>query len=146
MLDQHRPEERPDSQGSALSEAMTDKPNIEGFVRETLGCTCPPEVFTTIRDIPADNEGEPRRLLIGERLLIYILDSSEAVEPGCIETWVRKGRAERDSRAMNRFRLVIVADDPVASGPLCEAAFQQTPGVDDRVHLHVVARSAVAAL
>jgi hypothetical protein len=125
---------------------VTTKARIEDLVRDTLGCTCPPEVFTTIRDIPADNEGEPRRLLIGERLLIYILDSSEAVAPGCIATWVRKGRAERDSRAMNRFRLVFVADDPVASGPLCKAAFQQTPGVDDRVHLHVVARSAVAAL
>jgi hypothetical protein len=116
---------------------VTTKARIEGLVRDTLGCTCPPEVFTTIRDIPANNEGRPRRLLIGERLLIYILDSSEAVEPGRIESWAHKGRAERDSRAMNRFRLVIVADDPVASGPLCEAAFQQTPGVDDRVHLHV---------
>ena len=50
---------------------------IERFVRETLGCNCPAEVFARIEDdsLPSTNSGPPiRRIAIGSRLLIYLVD------------------------------------------------------------------------
>ena len=47
---------------------------------------------------------------------------------------------------MNRLRLVIAADDPQALSGLLQPRFDALPGLDERLHLHVLPSGAVAGL
>lgn len=96
---------------------MIPKDEIKHFVQETLGCGCPEEVFRSIEcrwNVRLNSfitlQGA---IVVGNRLLIYITEAGSA---GCIEehlpVLLAAGRKERDERGLNRFRLVIVADDP----------------------------------
>ena len=48
-------------------------PALEHFVRGTLGCKCPDVVFQSITIDRADSH---TRLVVGNRLLIYVFESS----------------------------------------------------------------------
>jgi hypothetical protein len=122
---------------------------IERFVREVLGCTCPPAVFDRVETDPSPCREFPqgvRRIAIGGRLLIYLADRERAESPSAIAKLVRCGLAERDRLGMNRFRLVIATDESDRATDRIKLLFEQTPGIDDRTHLHLVDRSAVAGL
>jgi hypothetical protein len=125
-----------------------DRTRIERFVRDALGCTCPSEVFAVVRDQYLDNDGTHalRRIMIGDRLLVYLIDGARPPDPVHLTTLIREGRQERDRRGLNRFRLVIATEDPATVGPELEASFHRTPEADERVHLHVLERSAIAGL
>jgi hypothetical protein len=120
---------------------------IKSFVRDTLGCTCPDSVFESIELVTSkDQEGinEYRRLVIGERLLIYLLDTDSVTD------WSRsvlqlslEGKHERDARALNRFRLVLGADNPEQIEPQAKTLFDQVIDRDEKMHLHVVSSSAL---
>jgi hypothetical protein len=127
---------------------LPDRAGIERFVRGTLGCTCAPEIFAVIEDLPPDGAvpGEPRRISIGGRLLIHLVEDAGLADPDRLAGLVRAGRQERDQRGMNRFRLVIATDDPAALGERLDAELRGLPEVDDRTHLHLVERSALAGL
>ena len=48
-------------------------PEIKCFVQETLGCSCPEEVFNKI-DYQKESDGiSGRKITVGDRLLIYII-------------------------------------------------------------------------
>lgn len=122
---------------------------IERFVREVLGCTCPPAVFDRIEtdasprhDLPQD----VRRIAVGGRLLIYLAAREQAESPSAMGKLVRSGLAERDGRGMNRFRLVIATDEGGHAIDRIRLLFERTPGIDDRTHLHLVDRDAIAGL
>jgi hypothetical protein len=122
--------------------------DIEDFVREALGCTCPPAVFENIRleTDPAGFAGIPgaRLLAIGGRLLVLLVDAiNEEMAAKQINTLLRAGRDLRDAGGFNRFRLVIVA--PPCSGPGARPVFDIDP-VDDRVHLHTLSPLQLPAL
>lgn len=127
-----------------------DRERIEGFVRSTLGCTCPAEIFARIEDdpLPAGGTGPPiRRIAIGGRLLIYLVDVG--TEPGdgpLLDSWVLLGLAERKRLGMKRFRLVLAADKPNRIADSTLERFQRLTEFDDKVHLHVVANSELALL
>jgi hypothetical protein len=129
---------------------MLDRPAIERLVRGDLGCTCPPEVFAQIEESPLRLAGlarPGRRIAIGGRLLVYLLDIDDADEAlAGLQSWLAAGRAERDGAAMNRLRLVVVTSDPDALGPVLQARFDTLPDRDDRTHLHVLRRTVVASL
>ena len=120
---------------------------VEQFVRGTLGCQCPDEVFrsVTLDRVHAGN-GLPgtTRLAIGDRLLVYVMraaDSEDLVT--AVGALTLSGIADRDSHGMNRFRLVLArrADDP---GPGdVQRAFAVAAGPDDRAHLHVIDAAAL---
>ena len=116
---------------------------IEGFVRETLGCTCPAKVFAQIEDdlLPATGSGPPiRRIAIGGRLLIYLIDIEKGPDADVqLAAWVRQGVAERDRLGMNRFRLVLAANHPERIADAAAASFERLQALNDKVHLHVVA-------
>ena len=80
---------------------------IEHFVRGTLGCQCPDEVFQSIsidRSGTADDAASCTRLLVGHRLLIYVLDAASfGVAESALADLVARGRRERDERGYNRF-------------------------------------------
>lgn len=130
----------PDATGPAGEE-------LARFVRETLGCTCPDEVFERV-EIARDRlgEGRVRRVAIGGRLLL------ELIEDLGIEDLIREipgrarsGRMDRDAAGMNRFRLVVGLDQVSEQDRVrLTAAFASgCDGADDRVHLHLVSARAV---
>jgi hypothetical protein len=118
---------------------------IEHFVRGTLGCQCPDEVFQSVSIDPlrtADGAIGYTRLLVGNRLLIYILDTPAVrVAGGALTDLVACGRRERDERGYNRFRLVIAGDEPAFAGSAVQNAFDEAAGNDERAHLHCVPRT-----
>lgn len=112
---------------------------IEQFVRGELGCSCPVEVFRSIRiddNPPAFSALLPARLLrIGGRLLLLLLEAS-AQDELPLEQLVARGRQLRDQEGCNRFRLVVTA--PLAMHPSLAARFAALDGLDEGLHLHVI--------
>ena len=122
---------------------------IEHFVRATLGCQCPDEVFRSIaidQLRTADGAIGYTRLLVGNRLLIYILDTAAVrVADGALADLVARGCRERNERGYNRFRLVITCDDPASESTSVQHAFDRAAGNDERAHLHCLPRTLLPA-
>ena len=81
------------------------------FVRETLGCGCPDEVFDRIV-IDTSKHGEAG-LDVGGRLLVRVL--AEKNVDRLVETFpdtVERLRNERDRRGFHRVRLVVTRPRP----------------------------------
>ncbi|MEA3274861.1 MAG: hypothetical protein U9Q81_06125 [Pseudomonadota bacterium] len=120
---------------------------MEHFIRHTLGCTCPPEVFANIVEsrLPTgDAMGLTRRIAVGDRLLVYLALPKDAAQTASrLASWVRNGKTERDELGMNRFRLVIAVDDPEDVRAGLESRFSDLPHLDDKIHLHVVPRASI---
>jgi hypothetical protein len=119
-----------------------DAKAIELFVRGTLGCQCPDEIFS---DITITHERNPdcdlayTRLVIGNRLLIYVLDARHSSAlPLEVATLAARGRADRETDRLNRFRLVLTSDRPDEARAEVDTAFYSAAGHDDHAHLHVV--------
>ena len=135
---------------TSVPEAETRRLAIAAFARDILGCGCPAEVFAQIQESQLDLPGlsDPgRRFAIGGRLLVYLVapaDPEAALAQ--LAAWVAMGRAERDARGMNRLRLAIASDDPEALSARLRARFEALPGLDGRLHLHVLPAGAVAGL
>lgn len=123
--------------------------SLQHFVRGTLGCKCPDEVFESIAvDRVDESTGvrEHTRLVVGNRLLIYVL----AAEPGrrthsFVSRLTSAGVAERDARGLNRFRIVVASSQPTQLLEDAKAAFDDAAGRDDHAHLHVIAVDQVPA-
>jgi len=73
------------------------------FVRDTLGCQCPDSAFDRIdyqenSDI-LGNDAIAKRLLVGNRLLIYALELDGGKNfPALVPVLVRNAKSERDSQ------------------------------------------------
>lgn len=124
---------------------------LKKFLRQVLGCECPDEVFNHIESasgIPLDNGIILRnRINVGNRLLVYVVtaDSVDFVKerlPGLVIA----GKDERDGKGFNRFRLVLASDDRKGLEEIAERAFNALPERDEKVHLHVVKKSALSLL
>lgn len=123
------------------------KEKIKTFVKHTLGCACPEEVFEYINcqsniklndDIVLSN-----KINIGNRLLIYVIETNN---PGSIKNnlpfLINTGKTERDNLRFNRFRLVLVTDTLDEIKATAESIFN-TINKDEKVHLHVVHKDKV---
>jgi hypothetical protein len=135
---------------TSVPEAESRRQAIAAFARDTLGCGCPAEVFDRIRESQLDLPGLPdpgRRFAIGGRLLVYLVAPADPeVAVAHLAVWVAMGLAERDAQGMNRLRLAIAADDPEALSARLQARFEALPGLDGRLHIHVLPAGAVAGL
>jgi hypothetical protein len=122
---------------------------VEPFVRGTLGCQCPDEVFEAIESGPLRVVNLPTgatRLLIGRRLLIYLVhDVSEERAIELVTGLLAHGRAERDAQGYNRLRLVLAAADPHRVLEVARTCFEIEARGDERLHLHVVSRDQLPA-
>lgn len=123
--------------------------DIEHFVRGTLGCGCPDEVFHSIAisQLPGVAGRPPiAQLLVGSRLLIHVLRPpvGQAVN-GWIEQLAANGRAARDLHGYNRFRLVIASPTPPASAREIQERFARAIVGDDRAHLHIIGNDQLPA-
>jgi hypothetical protein len=79
--------------------------------------------------------------VIGRRLLIDILECDEpAALSAALPVLVEYGNAERDDHGYNRLRVVVATEQPVSIEHAAEALFSNLSDVDEKVHLHVLAR------
>ena len=123
---------------------MQMHPKIKRFVQETLGCSCPEEVFNKI-DYQKESDGfSVRKVTVGDRLLIYIITMvGKSNIQGVINSALERGVVERDKKGLNRFRLVLVASRPDELCSSAEQAFNSSGYTDEKTHLHVVNESDV---
>jgi hypothetical protein len=119
-------------------------PEIKRFVQEILGCSCPEEVFNNI-DYQTEGDGmSGRKVTVGDRLLIYIvnMNGTSSIQ-GVIHAALEQGVGERDKKGFDRFRLVLVASCPDGLRSLAEQAFDSSGYADEKTHLHIVNESDV---
>jgi hypothetical protein len=120
-----------------------DRQSIEHFVRTTLGCQCPDEVFESIaiERAPTPDTALPHtRLAIGERLLIHVFEApSVKATAAAVSKLATQGRTERDAKQYNRYRLVIASAHPTQVLDDARTSFASVAGTDERAHLHVLA-------
>jgi len=110
---------------------------LRRFVRDTLGCGCPDEVLAAIEADEVAGPPMPRwRLDVGGRLLVWVVDGDRAAA-GVVAACLRAGVEERDRLGFNRYRLVVVGEDP-GVGRAARAAFDAGWVADGRVHLHLL--------
>ena len=119
-----------------------DRDSIERFVRGTLGCGCPDEVFEHLavsRLPPIAGRPPIVQLQVGSRLLIHVVATpGDAGNDSWIEQLASSGRATRDRHGYNRFRLVIASPVPSAPARELEERFARAIVGDEKAHLHVV--------
>jgi hypothetical protein len=60
---------------------------------------------------------------------------------GRVQRLLEAGRRYRDRNGFNRFRLVVASRQSAGPGQAGQVALSHLAGLDDRVHLHVVAAS-----
>jgi hypothetical protein len=121
---------------------MIKTENIKTFVRQTLGCACPEEVFKRI-DCQSniklnDNILLSSKINVGNKLLIYVVeindqDSMKHTLPFLLNI----GKKERDSSGFNRFRLVLATDKLDEIKEVADIVFK-TIDKDERIHLHII--------
>jgi len=78
---------------------MQSNSEIKRFVQETLGCSCPEEVFNKI-DCQKESDGiSGRKVNVGDRLLIYVInmDGKSNIQ-GVISSALERGVEERDEK------------------------------------------------
>ena len=123
---------------------MQTYPEIKRFVQETLGCSCPEEVFNKIEFRKECDDIPVSKVILGDRLLIYIItmDDKSGIQE-VIDTAVEKGVEERDRRGLNRFRLVLVTSSPDELRSPAEKIFADSEYANEKTHLHVVSESDV---
>jgi len=123
---------------------MIKSENIKTFVKQTLGCGCPEEVFNHIgyqTNIKLDdNILISNKINIGNRLLIYIVEISnpDSVKH-VLSSLLDIGKKERDSSGFNRFRLVLATDKLDEIKEVADIVFK-TIDKDERIHLHVISK------
>ncbi len=119
-----------------------DRDGIEHFVRSTLGCGCPDEVFQHLvisRMPPIAGRPSIVQLQVGSRLLIHVVAPPDGTAAnGWIEQLAANGRTARDRHGYNRFRLVITSPTPPALASEIEERFARTIVGDEKAHLHFV--------
>lgn len=114
-------------------------------MRETLGCACPEATFESVqRGTLSGVVGTAvTRLVIGERLLIYVAGGEPDVSR--VIALAGAGRRDRDAHGLNRFRLVVGLPAEAGGVAALEQAFRGAVGDDPKAHLHCVSAAACAA-
>ncbi len=123
---------------------MSDGPSqnniIRYFVRESLGCGCPDEVFEVVRvRSRSDILGVASTVYeIGGRLFVAVVAPGDWHEIApMLAGLVDAGKHYRDRHGFNRFRLVIASANEEAALEL-PALFDRLQNIDDKTHLHVI--------
>jgi hypothetical protein len=118
--------------------------DIKSFVRQTLGCACPEEVFKRI-DCQSniklnDNILLSSKINVGNKLLIYVVEINDQDSmKHTLSFLLNIGKKERDSSGFNRFRLVLATDKLDEIKEVADVTFK-TIDKDDRIHLHVISK------
>jgi hypothetical protein len=121
----------------------TPSRNIKKFVRGTLGCQCPDDVFEKIEyGIVNDifpNATPIQKIIIGNRLLILIWKAEDPTRiQDLLPSMIRIGKEERDRLGLNRCRIVIATGDVKRLKSHAERIFRAVEPRDEKLHLHIV--------
>lgn len=121
-----------------------DNEMIKKFAIDVLGCGCDNSVFDRIEQsrsfrLPSGITLSSR-ILIGNRLLIYIIDR-DSMSPSDIKAIVRDGLEERNSSGYNRLRVVVTTDNVDEDTRRYTKVFADIQGRDEKTHLHILSRS-----
>jgi hypothetical protein len=124
---------------------MSMYPEIKKFVRTTLGCRCPEEVFDQIEYLEGSGAVWQKKINIGDRLLIYVIavHGPSGIEHE-IDAALRQGVEERDREGLNRFRLVLVSSSPDELRAPAEQIFNNSGYSDEKTHLHLIGNDEAA--
>ena len=121
---------------------VDSKDSLITFIKNTLGCRCPEEVFENI-DVkfirPIENVGEFARVVVGNTLLVYVYCDGQLGDViSSIEQTTNKGRDDRNKNKYNRFRLVL--PDSLGKNVIEEAKvnFVSEFQFDEKLNLHFV--------
>jgi hypothetical protein len=124
---------------------------LKEFVKDTLGCQCPDDVFDSI--LKKENvilEGDLNIdliFIIGNRLLIFLFTSeTPELTEKLLPKLIRHGKIQRDSNNLNRFRLVILTDDPQTIEAKINSKFSELTEDDKKIHLHVLDKAKLKSL
>jgi hypothetical protein len=124
---------------------MNDK-EIKVFIRETLGCGCPEEVFQYMdyrSNIMSGDVLLRARINVGNRLLIYVVDVEKRESlRNILSRLIDIGKKERDDLGFNRFRLVLASDNMNEIRRTSEDLFRDSVK-DEKVHLHIVQKAVI---
>jgi hypothetical protein len=121
---------------------MTNNKLIKEFVRNTLGCNCPDEVFQYIDCQKAvcinENVCQACEINIGNRLLIFAaeVDKIESLS-SVLSILIEAGINKRDKKKFNRFRLVLLTSIEKDVAVQALGIFNSLV-TDEKVHLHVI--------
>ena len=122
---------------------MTGNESIKNFVRNTLRCKCPDNVFEQIDDRQVTSKISPhtRSITIGRKLLLYVWEvgSPDQLEEG-VPAILAAGKKARDELGLNRFRAILVTDDPSTIKIQADLCLSQFRELDEKMHLHVISR------
>ena len=120
---------------------------ITRFVRGTLGCQCPDEVFQSIviTHERTPNNGAPfTRLLVGDRLLIYLLPASSTdATPDTLAALARKVGPSVTTRATTASDWSSCRTIPRLKTPPRARPSSSALGHDDKAHLHLVTSAGI---
>lgn len=132
-----------------MTEQAASDAIITHFVRHTLGCGCPDEVFERIHidTQPEVFNGLPIGYLIdiGGRLLVAVCATADwrQLQQRLADIVCRAGEY-RDRNGYNRFRLVVAAEDTREAQAVLQPEFDAViADGDDRMHLHVLTPAAL---
>ena len=128
-----------------IFKVMSDE-SVKNFVRKILGCDCAEEVFHHIENehgVKVNGYTLKNKINVGDRLLVYVAEPVDLEKD--MPALIAVGKSERDARGFNRFRLVLVSDDAGLKERAFKA-FKKLPGLDEKVHLHVIDRADTAGL
>lgn len=115
---------------------------VEDFVRKSLGCNCPQEVFEYI-----DNQSSVKideniildyEINIGNRLLIFAagIDKIDSLETVIIKL-IQTGMKKRNEKKFNRFRLVLLTTGINDIAEKAQEIFNSVIS-DEKIHLHII--------
>ena len=120
---------------------MTKNESIRKFVQNTLGCKCPDNVFEQIDDKQVTSKISPhtRSITIGGKLLLYVweVNNPDQLQEG-IPAILATGKKARNELGLNRFRAILVSEDPSTIKIQADFCVSQFRDIDDKMHLHVV--------
>lgn len=130
---------------------QTKDQKIKDFAVNLLGCGCPDEVFLNIvtgQELLAEFDSlSLHRILIGNRLLIYIVSPAQVSEQKkLLSVLVEKGVNERETNGYNRLRVVFYPLESVADSNELTAFFNELDISDDRTFLHLLEKKDVAEI
>ena len=118
-------------------EKLSNKGELIRLIQDMLGCGCPFEVFEHIQmELIRVNDICMLQLILGNKLLVWIMDRLKMDRAkDSASKILEQGRNERDSRQLNRFRLVLVGEVPEPEAEELQKLPETKP---DKVHLHIL--------
>lgn len=125
---------------------MMEEEHIKVFVKETLGCECPENVFEYIDsqlNVALNNDILLNsKINVGNRLLIYVIEINDTNSiKGNLSTLISIGKRERDRGGFNRFRLAVITDKTNEIQQIAHMIFKNLEDKDEKVHLHIIDRN-----